>query len=296
MEAAGHSHPPAISMATRIRPRRSGVLVLLSCVALLIGFPAQAENVRTGGTGAALGTMRLLGHAMSKVDSQFALEVVPNLGSSGGLRAIDQGAIDFAVISRPLTSEEIARGHVAHEYGRTPFVLATARNDVGNLTLRQIADIYAGRIAQWPDGTPVRIVLRPVNDTDTALLASFSPGIKEGLSQAMNRPGMIVSVTDQDSANDIVRIKGALGTSSLALILAEKRPLFVVAIDGMKPTTKTIQDGSYPYYKPVYIVTRAKVPESVARFIAFTQSREGRRILAETGHWIPEPHERARAH
>ena len=233
---------------------------------------------------------------MTKADSRFSLEVVPNLGSSGGLKAVERGAIDFAVTSRALTSEEIARGHVGVEYGRTPFVLATARNDVSGLTLRQIADIYGGRVSQWPDGTPVRIVLRPANDTDTAILAAFSAAIKEGLSHAMGRSGMIIAITDQDSANEIGRIKGALGTSSLALILAEKRPLFTVPIEGVKPTAKTIQDGSYPYYKSVFIVTRGKMPESVARFVAFTQSREGRRILAETGHWVPDAHERTRAH
>ncbi|HZN27691.1 MAG TPA: substrate-binding domain-containing protein [Burkholderiales bacterium] len=267
----------------RLRAAITGLAVFSALTTPL----AYSETVRTGGTGAALGTMRLLANAYAKVDPQFSLGIAPNLGSGGGLKALEQGAVHFAVIGRPLKSEEAARGYAAIEYGRTPFVLATARADAAGITLRGIADIYAGRVSKWPDGTPIRLVLRPANDRDTALLASFSPAIKDAVAGAMAREGMIVAVTDQDSASEIGRIKGALGTLSLALIMSEKRALVALAIDGVKPTVKTLADGAYPYFKSVYIVTKGKPSEAAARFIAFVRSPEGRRILAETGHWVP---------
>lgn len=275
------------------RHRAKGRLrATISSLVVLTAFatqPAYSETIRTGGTGAALGTMRIIADAYSRVDPQFSLEIVPNLGSGGGLKALEQGAVHFAVISRALKSDEMARGHTAIEYGRTPFVLATARGVATDLTLQQIADIYAGRLSKWSDGTPVRVVLRPANDSDTALLARFSPVVKDALAQAMAREGMIVAVTDQDSAHDIGRIKGAIGTSSLALVLSEKRALVALAIDGVKPAVKTLADGTYPYFKSVYIVTKGAPSQASARFIAFVRSPEGRRILAETGHWVPNP-------
>ena len=266
---------------------RAACTAVVAVAAVLAAHVAAADTIRTGGTGAALGTMSLLADGHRKTHPDSLLEIVPNLGSGGGLKALDHGAIDFAVISRPLKPDESTQGYTAIEYGRTPFVLATARTSVSGLTLRQIADIYAGRLSKWPDGTPFRLVLRPVNDNDTPLLASFSPEIKEALGQAMAREGMIVAVTDQDSANEIARIKGSIGTCSMALILSEKRQLTAFAIDGVKPSVKTLADGTYPYFKSLYIVIKGKPTASTAQFVAFVRSPEGRRILTETGHWVP---------
>ncbi len=264
------------------------VILALLVNAAFASPAAQAETLRTSGTGAALGTMRVLADAYRKVDPQFSLEIVPNLGSRGSLKALEQNAIHFAMISRPASPEEAARGLVATEYGRTPFVLASARKDSAGLTLASIADIYAGKSSKWPDGTPIRLVLRPANDGDTPVLAAFSPAVKEGLAIAMAREGMIVGVTDQDSANEIARLKGGLGTTSLALILSENRPLFPLPIDGVTPSVQALADGTYPYFKPLYLVTRGKPPEALARFFAFIESREGRRILTETGNWVDQ--------
>lgn len=274
---------------------RSRVRSVIAAVLLysLGSHTVMAEPVRTGGTGAALGTMRVLGDAYSKIDPTFSLDIVPNLGSGGGLKALEREAIQFAVISRSLSKEEAAKGFTLVEYGRTPFVLATTRKDVAGLSLEQIADIYMGKQSSWADGSPIRLVLRPANDVDTTHLASFSPRIKDALTAAMARPGMVVGLTDQDSAAHITRLTGSLGTSSLALILSEKHPIRALAIDGVTPTVKAIADGTYPHFKSLYLVTRGNPSTATARFIAFVSSAEGRRILADNGHWVSDSRQAA---
>lgn len=249
-------------------------------------IPAHAETLRLGGTGAALGTMRLMAEAYQKTkrDPEFSIEIVPNLGSGGAIKALERKAIHLGVTSRPLTQAEAAQGYSAYEYGKTPFVIAVARSDVRSLTIAQIADIYSGKQERWPDGELIRLVLRPAQDGDTSILASFSPAIKEALEKAMARPGMVIGITDQEAAIEIAKHKGGLGTTSLALLRSEKRPLHAVAINGVAPSVKNLSDGSYPYGKALYIVTRGEVEPAAARFIAFIRSAEGRRILAETGH------------
>lgn len=69
--------------------------------------------MRIGGTGSAIGTMKLLGDALARQDMAFQYTVVPNLGSSGGLRALQAGAIDIALISRRLRADEVDGGLVA---------------------------------------------------------------------------------------------------------------------------------------------------------------------------------------
>ncbi|MEO5698445.1 MAG: substrate-binding domain-containing protein [Burkholderiaceae bacterium] len=267
---------PRLTAATRVR---------MFSVAMLLGgpTPASADTVRLGGTGAALGTMNLLERAYKQLDPSFELDVVPNLGSSGGLNALASGATQNAVTSRTLKPEEVAAGMRAIEIGRTAFVLATGKSGVQGLTLNQIADLYAGRQTKWSDGTPVRLVLRPASDGDTPLLASLSPAIKEAVAVAMGREGMVTGMTDQDSANAIERLPGGLGTSSVALLISERRHARALAIDGIEPTLANVANGRYPFTKPRFVAVMADAPVSVMRFLAFIGSPAGQRVLAEGG-------------
>lgn len=265
------------------RLRRLSLATLLSLAAL----SAAAAPIRVGGTGSALGTMRLLGDAFAKDDSKLRLQVVPNLGSSGGLRALQKGAIDIAVISRPLKPEELAAGLTAYEYGRSPFVLVTNKTDARDLSRDALADMLSGRTSRWPDGTPVRPVLRPASDGDSDLLAAFSPKIAEALAQARAREGLVVASTDQDAADEAERLPGSLAANTLALVLSEKRTLNVLALDGVTPSVKALVQGQYPHFKSLYLVTRPDARVPVNRFIAFVKSAQGRALLEAHGHFVP---------
>lgn len=261
---------------------------LLLCALLLSGaaFHAGAQALRIGGTGSALGTMRLLADALAKQKpTQPALTIVPNLGSSGGLRALKAGAIDIALISRPLKPEEAA-GLVGFEYGRSPFVFVTSKTGVRNITPSAVADFLSGRADSWPDGQPVRFVLRPVSDGDNAYLASFSPAIAAALKIAHQRPGMVVAPTDQDAADEAEHLPGSLAVNTLALLLSEHRKLNVIAFNGVAPSVKALADGSYPYFKPVVMVTPGEPSGAVLRFIEFVKSPQARAILEVNGHLV----------
>ncbi len=255
---------------------------------LLVGCAAAAEEIKIGGSGTALATIRILADAFSRQNPDFRATLVPNLGSSGGVKALAGGAIDLAGTSRPLKADERALGIAEIEYGRTPFVFAvSAKSRVTAITRRDLAEIYAGKMASWPDGSPIRIVLRPVSDIDTDIVKSMSPEMGQALSVAQRRRGVAFSMTDSDAVNDIERIAGAIGPSSLALLISEKRALVPLTLDGVEPTAANIASGAYLYYKRLFLVTGANSPAAAQRFIAFTQSPVGRKILAQTGHWIP---------
>ena len=269
-------------------PARRFALLLSLCLvlagALLMPGAARADTIRVGGTGAALGTMKMLAEGYRKIDPAFAMEIVPNLGSSGGIKALKAGAVQIGVISRALLPEEVGSGLQSVEYGTTALVLATAKNGVRDLTLEQIAELYSGKQAKWSDGQPVRLVLRPASDSDTALLGMFSPAVKNALAIAMAREGMVVAMTDQDSADSIERLPGAIGTSSLALLKSENRRAIALSIAGVEPTVANLTNGSYPYIKRMYMLVTVSPSATVSKFIAFVGSEAGRRILDDAGH------------
>lgn len=214
--------------------------------------------------------------------------IAPSLGSGGSIKAVVAGAIGLAVTSRPMSESERKLGAVETEYARTPFVFAVStRSRVTAITSGELADIYAGKRVNWADGSPVRIVLRPASDIDTEMVRNISPAIRLGLAAAEARPGVRFSVNDQDAADDMEKIPGAIGPGSLALIVSEKRALRALTLDGRDPTPMNAASGAYPYYKRLFLVTGAKRVPAVARFVAFVQSPAGRKIITSNGQWIP---------
>jgi phosphate transport system substrate-binding protein len=271
-----------------MKPALFGILLFTAMiVAGPLPVPAHADTIRLGGTGGALGAMKLLAKEFKKARSGDTVIVLPSMGSGGGIKALLSGALDIGLSSRPLTDAEQGRGLVCREYARTPLVIAVAKKSgVSGLTIQQVADIYAGKTRTWPDGTPVRLVMRPAAEFDTTLLKSMSAYMNRAVQDALSRKGMIVAVTDQDSADAIEKIPGALGTTTLAQIISEKRALKKLSFNGVDPGPKTIADGTYPYFKTFYLITGPDPSPLARQFIKFILSARGREILTGSGHWI----------
>jgi len=272
--------------AAPLRGARATALALL--LGLFNAASAVAGGFTIGGSGAAIGTMQLLANEFTAKNPQIPIAMVPKLGSRGGINAVLDGAIGLAVTSRALEQGERKRGAVEIEYARTPFVFAvSAESGVSAITSRELADIYSGKTTAWSDGSPVRVMLRPPGDVDTEMVRNLSPEIGRGLLAATARPGVRVSVNDQDAASDIERIPGAIGPSTLALIVSEGRALRALKFDGREPTPMNAASGAYPYHKRLFLVTGGRRAAEVERFIAFVRSPAGRKILLGNGQWIP---------
>jgi phosphate transport system substrate-binding protein len=249
---------------------------------------AAADEFKIGGAGAALGTMRLLADEFMTRNPDVRITILPSLGSGGGIKAVAAGAIGLAVAARPPDESEGKLGVVATEYARTPFVFAVSvKSKVAVITTAELIDIYSGKMTNWADGSPARVVLRLASDIDTATIKNISPAFRRAVEVAETRPGVRVAVSDQDAADDLERIPGAIGPLTLAQIVSEKRALRAVKLNGNEPVLKNAAAGVYPYYKRLFVVTGAPRAAAVERFVAFVQSPAGLRILAGNGQWIP---------
>jgi len=276
---------PRAGSSGRVRARAIMLTLLLA-----IGSSAvtAAEEIRIAGTSAAMGTMQMLATRFIQSNPNVKITVVGALASEGGLKAVLSGAIDLALSSRPLNGEEIRSGLSQFEYARTPFVFAVpVASAVGSITRQELADIYSGRMVQWPDGSAVRVVMRPANNPNNELVKRLGAEIRKGVSAAENRPGMRVVITDEETADNLERSPGAIGALSLSLILSEKRPLKALKLDGVEPTPANAASKAYPLYKPLYFVTGARHRAVVERFVAFVRSPAGRKIINDNGQWIP---------
>jgi phosphate transport system substrate-binding protein len=272
----------------------SGWVVKLSIMvigaALLINgvLPATAETVlKIGGTGSALGAMKQLAELYEKSHPGTRIQILPSLGSTAGIKAALGGGIDLALASRPLTDTERQQGAVETEYARSPFVFVTnAKVNKKDVTIRELEGIYNNPAASWPYGSRIRLILRPEKDIDTKLVRGLSPGMEQAVTSAMARPGMIMTITDQESTDAVVRTPGALGGATLTEIISENRPVNVLTFNGVQPNVKSIADRSYPLVKSFYLVTNRKTPVEARKFAEFVRSSAADRILTTNGNLV----------
>ena len=73
---------------------RSGLLVMTGLFALS-PIPGLAADLTVGGTGADPTTMRVLGDAFEKAHPGTTVNVLPSLGSGGGVKVVLAGRMNF---------------------------------------------------------------------------------------------------------------------------------------------------------------------------------------------------------
>jgi phosphate transport system substrate-binding protein len=251
---------------------------------------APASNtLRIGGTGLALGGIQILAEAFLAENPSVDIEIPPSLGSGGGIKALLADAIDLSVSTRPPKDKEAAKGATAFRYGRTPFVFAT-RPDTGveGVTTQQLADLYGGRVTTWPNGSDVHLVLRPPGRSTYKTLQKMSAGMSEAIDIALARPGVVPATTGQDSADAIEQQVGALGTTTLGMILGEGRKLQPLALDGVEPTIDNLAAGIYPLEQSLYLVLGPQPSRLEEAFAAFMKSPRARNMLNKVGYLVDD--------
>jgi phosphate transport system substrate-binding protein len=258
-------------------------------IVLLQASAAGADEViRVGGSGSVLGVMKLLGAAYEKGHPGRRVQIFPSLGSVGGIKALSQGALDLALSCRPLPPESIPLGLVSTGFGRTAVVFITHRDITKkDLSTRELVEILRGTRESWPDGRPIRLVLRPEIDTATTTVQAISPDSKLALSAARSRPSTILAITDQESLSIVASLPGSLGTATLTQVHTEKRQVHLMSFNGTVAGNRSLADGSYPLSIPLFLVAGPASSPASRDFVRFVLSAAGRRILSQNGTLVP---------
>lgn len=254
---------------------------------MLIPGIVLAETVTVGGVGSLSPLFNILGKEYARKNPGVEIVVVhPPLGSSGGLRALAAGKVDIALVGRTLKPEEAGQ---AKPWLQTPLVLATSGGKTKGLSRAQLADIYAGRRTAWDDGKPIRLVLRGAHESETQSLRAMAPEIDVAVGEALKRPGLPVAENDIEAIEMLDRIYGALGTTTLGLIKAEGARLDLVPIDGVKPSVTALSNGSYPWRRLYYLVSRPTPPPTAAAFLAYLNSPAAWAIARKLDYVMAQP-------
>ncbi|RNE89158.1 ABC transporter substrate-binding protein [Marichromatium sp. AB32] len=259
----------------------------LGILAMIWSLTGEAEPLRIGGTGGALGVAEALAERYGACCGESP-RVLPSLGTGGGVRALADGRLDIALAGRALSAVERRRVGEVLVFARTPLILA-AHPGVGadSLDVAQLVAIYRGERVTWPDGTPCRPVLRAEYDTETMLLRGLDPRLDAALDRAFARPDLVVTLTAQDNAAVLRRVPGSFGYLTRMQWVAESLSLRVLHLGGRAPTLEALAAGRYPLVAEFTLVLATAPDERVRRFVDFVFSVAGRAVVEANGALVP---------
>jgi phosphate transport system substrate-binding protein len=264
------------------RIRLAVLSVLLAAGSITQAHVGSAETLSLGGTGGAVPMMRQVGAVFASRNATD-LKIFDSLGSGGGITAAGDGVLDVTISGRPLNQKEVAAGFSAPLILRTPYVLATSYQAPPSVSRTEVSRLFADVKASWPDGTQVRIILRPATESDNAVLFALFPGTEQAVIRARQRSDVPTASTDQDNQELATQTPGSLIATTFTQTLLEARGLGMLPIDGVVPSAANLISGSYPYEKRLWLVQPPRKTEIGQKFIDFLRSPEGQQALTKAG-------------
>ncbi len=242
----------------------------------------SAEGLRLAGSGSNLPMTRALSAAFPRDEIRHPV-VHASIGSGGGIRALLDGVIDIALVSRPLREGEREQGLVVTPYARVPVVVAVHASVVDNaLRGDDLVAIYEGSRRTWSDGSRIVVLQRERGDSSHMAVAEALTGFASANEIAYRETRWRVLYRDDAMREALADTRGAIGLFGQGSI-PEGVPVRALEIDGVRPTAQTVARGTYPFSKDLAFVTRGPPQGEAAAFIAFAMSAEGQRIIADAG-------------
>lgn len=169
--------------------------------------------------------------------------------------------------------------------------LVNTRNPVKGLTLKQIQDIYAGKITNWKEvgGSDLPIVAyqRPRNSGSQT---GFLDLVMKGVSPMAPPTERIIAEMGQliDAVAAYNNQPDAIGYSYYYFVtdMWGNPDVRLLEVDGVSPDKNTISGGKYPIGTAYYAVFRAEEPKNspVRKMLAWILSDAGQKVAEEAGY------------
>ncbi|WKT90733.1 PstS family phosphate ABC transporter substrate-binding protein [Microbacterium maritypicum] len=294
----------------------STALVVIGALALS-GCGGQSSGGDTSGSGASGGgltgsvntdgssTVAPLTEAAADLfrDEESGVNVsVATSGTGGGFKTFCAGETDVSNASRPIKDEEAAECEAAGiEYTEIIAandglsVIVNPENDwAEDLTVEQLNLIWGpeaeGEITNWnqvDSSFPDQAITLFGAGTDSGTFDYFTEAIngEDGAIRTDYSPSEDDNITIQGVAGDV----GAIGFLGLSYVEENEGVIKAVAVDGVLPSTETVQDGTYtPLGRPLFIyVNNASYvdKEQVKSFIDFYVANSAE--IAERALFVP---------
>jgi phosphate transport system substrate-binding protein len=262
--------------------------VLGGCARVQGATEPQLTRLRASGSGTCLPLLRIL--AAGQPDKAMRLVFLPGLHTAGGVKGVARGSLDVGAISRPLTSDEESPELKITWLSSDGLVIAVhpSVSEIGvtGLTSEQVRGIYSGAITDWrqvgaSEGRPIVVIDRHEGESAKVALREHLLGAEDRLKVTS---AAIAVYYESDMVDAVRTTAGSIGYFSLGYAVSQNVPVTRLRLDGVEPSVRAIEAGTYTLVRPLGIVTRSEPPASVAAFLEWATGEQARAIMAANGY------------
>jgi phosphate transport system substrate-binding protein len=206
---------------------------------------------------------------------------INQIGSSAGITNAISGVSEIGMSSRDLKEEEKANGLVETIIAYDGIVVVThPSNNVKNLTIEQVKDIFTGKVTNWKElgGEDMEIVVVSREDGSGSRDA-FQEIV--GYSSGELIRNAIIASGNGNIKTTVATNKHAVGFISFEYIDSS---ISTLDIDGVAATAENVLQQKYSLSRPFLFVHKEdQISDNGKQFIDYILSPDGQAIVAETG-------------
>lgn len=268
------------------------LLLLLLLGISFMGSAPQSETITVKGSD----TMVILAQRWAELYMTHHPDItiqVTGGGSGTGISALINGTTDICNSSRPMKKAE--REKLKQRFSTLGVEIKSARdglalyvnekNPVTTLSLRQIKDIYTGRITNWKDvgGQDARIILYS-RENNSGTYVYFKDVVLEGedySASAQNMPGTAAVVNAVSKDKQGIGYGGTAYGKGIRFVKVREND------DGpaLEPTYENVMSGAYPISRFLYMYVRSKPTGALKAYIDWILSDEGQSLVSKVGYF-----------
>ncbi len=217
-------------------------------------------------------------------------------GSGTGIASLINGTIQIANASREMSKEEIADAR-AHGFEPTRFTVAldgiavvvNRDNPVNGLTLKQISDVYTGRITNWKgvggENRPIVLLSRESNSGTYVYFLENVIRLGNAKGAELFSPETLLMPSSEGISEEVKQNPNALGYDGLGYVTADQKVVAVARTEAgpyVLPSALTVIEGSYPIARPLFMYTAGKPEGQIATYLSWILG-EGQSLVKRLG-------------
>jgi phosphate transport system substrate-binding protein len=213
-------------------------------------------------------------------------------GSGVGITALINGSTDIANSSRPLKPAEVEK--IKARYSTLGVEIPCAKdgisiylnksNGVDELTIKQLSDIYSGKITNWKQlGGPDANIKLYGRESSSGTYVYFKDNVvkTDFATSCQSLPGTaaIVNAVKKDKFG--IGYGGAAyaeGVKDCKVKKDDKSPAYA-------PTAETIKNRTYPISRYLYMYLKSRPTGALKSYIDWILSPEGQKVIVEVGYF-----------
>lgn len=219
-------------------------------------------------------------------------------GSGTGIAALINGTVDIANASRAIKAEELENAEKQdldpQEYVVAKDAIAVVvhlSNPIDQLTLEQISAIYSGQVDNWSElGGDDRPIVRLSRETNSGTHVYFLETVirlGDADNQTLFSPDTLLMQSSEGIIVEVGQNPNAIGYDGLGYVTEEMKVLAIgTTAEGpfILPSAATVNDGSYPVARDLYMYTPDEPSGMVAEYLDWVRSSaEAQAIVTQLG-------------